>query len=274
MKKYISQIDNKNFLYPNNNLAEYDIEIIHDVNNNSVSGEIHNFYAVKSGNNVLVTFNYTWYKNGAEPYIDSSNNLHLISLHMMDPNHLYFNPFRCVTGSTTTSLESTTYTSSVSVLVTPSMLGVSALPNGIYSFMVKFIGHRAIYPIYVQQNVIPIPHFQATVSTVSAADACTNPENPSYDWVKNAGTGTTFCSDISLRSTWLDIFGSSYTNIWLNDGTNIREWQVLLSTEGYYYAIPYSACTTCPGASPTPTPTPTGTPTINCSLAGNTTYKS
>jgi len=43
--KYISQINKQNFVYPNNDIAEYDVDIIHDINNNSVSGTVTNFTA-------------------------------------------------------------------------------------------------------------------------------------------------------------------------------------------------------------------------------------
>ena len=156
MKKYISQINNPNFIYPNNNLAQYDIEIIHDINNNSVSGTVTNFIATKSGNNLDVTFDYTWIKNGAEPYIYNSTNLYILSLHIMDPSKTYFNPFRCVSSVTTTSVSSNTISGTGNFTITPANMGVSSFVDGLYSFLIKFIGHRAIYPVYVQQTVTTI----------------------------------------------------------------------------------------------------------------------
>ena len=43
--QYIPQINNQNFVYPNYELAEYDVDIIHDINNNSVSGFVTSFSA-------------------------------------------------------------------------------------------------------------------------------------------------------------------------------------------------------------------------------------
>ena len=44
-RKYISQVNNQNFVFPNNEVSEYDVEIIHDVNDNCVSGSVINFSA-------------------------------------------------------------------------------------------------------------------------------------------------------------------------------------------------------------------------------------
>lgn len=38
MKKYVAQIDNSNFVYPNNSPSEYDVTINHEINDNCVSG--------------------------------------------------------------------------------------------------------------------------------------------------------------------------------------------------------------------------------------------
>jgi len=38
--KYIKQIINQDFVYPNNEVSEYDQEIVHDLNENSVSGTV------------------------------------------------------------------------------------------------------------------------------------------------------------------------------------------------------------------------------------------
>ena len=44
-RKYISQVDNQNFVFPNNEVAEYDVDIIHDVNDNCVNGSVIAFSA-------------------------------------------------------------------------------------------------------------------------------------------------------------------------------------------------------------------------------------
>ena len=63
-RKYISQIDSQNFVYPNNQISEYDIEIVHDINNNSVSGNVITFSASTiSSSSITIDFNISWSKN-------------------------------------------------------------------------------------------------------------------------------------------------------------------------------------------------------------------
>ena len=60
-KKYIKQVDSQNFVYPNYGITEYDTEIIHDINNNSVSGTVSNFSATTvSYSSITFSFNYTF----------------------------------------------------------------------------------------------------------------------------------------------------------------------------------------------------------------------
>ena len=51
-----------------------------EINNNSISGNVTNFSLNQSGNNVVISFNYSWALNGAEPYINGSNQLMLFSM--------------------------------------------------------------------------------------------------------------------------------------------------------------------------------------------------
>lgn len=176
MKKYIGQVNSENFIYPNNTLYEYDVEIIHDINNNSVDGDVTNFALGKSGPNINVTFDYVWNKNGAEPYIDSSNNLHLFSVHMMSDSQSYFKPWICVGSKTTTGTTQTTVSGAYAVTVTPAMVGVSSFGNGNYYFEIRFIGHRAIDPVLISQpfNVsTPTPTPTPTSSAGSVAPSPT-----------------------------------------------------------------------------------------------------
>ena len=156
-KKYIGQVDNHSFIYPNNNLAEYATEIIHDINNNSVTGTISGVTASFSGSNVNLTFTYTWNKNNAEPFIDEANRLHLLSVHVMDPSKKYFKPWRMADYFYTTGTTSTTYSATVTVEITPSLMQVTTLQDGNYYVEFRFIGHRAIYPVCQNVTVAPPP---------------------------------------------------------------------------------------------------------------------
>ena len=167
-RKYIAQVDNQNFVYPNNNLAEYDQEIIHDLNENSVSGTVNSFSASFSGSDILINYNITWNKNNAEVYINNANLLNVWSIHMMAPNRLYFKPWRCVETYSSTGITATTITSTGSFTVTPSEMGLSSFVDGTYNFEVRLIGHRAIYPICVSLDILhptPTPTPTPTHST-------------------------------------------------------------------------------------------------------------
>ena len=80
--KYIPQLNNQNFIYPNNDLPEYDINIVHDINDNSVSGTVTNFSATTvASTGFTFTHDWSWSKNNAEPFISNSGNIHLLSVH-------------------------------------------------------------------------------------------------------------------------------------------------------------------------------------------------
>jgi hypothetical protein len=159
-KKYIAQVNSSNFIYPNNTLAEYDVEIVHDINNNSVSGTTSGFSAAyNSGTgNIGISFTYIWSKNDADPFIDESNLLHILSVHMTEPTKEYYQPWRMVSGVTTPTITATTKTDTFLIIVTPSMMGVNSFTEGVYNFEIRFIGKRAIYPICYSASVaIPTP---------------------------------------------------------------------------------------------------------------------
>jgi len=148
-RKYIGQLLSQNFVYPNNDVHEYDLEIVHDINNNCVSGTSVSFSATTQSS-TGITFNMTgtWSLNGAEPYINQAGTINIFSVHMMTSTQLYYRPWslvynkEVVTGTTTFNYNET-------FTVTPSMVGVSSFTGGTYYFEVRMIGHRCVYPICV-----------------------------------------------------------------------------------------------------------------------------
>jgi hypothetical protein len=165
-KKYIKQVSSNNFIYPNNTLEEYDIEIIHNINSNVVSGSISGFTAVASGSNIIISFSYNWNLNGAEPYINSTNNLSILSVHMMDSNVQYFKPWRMIGFVQDANVNLTTKTGSVSYTVTPEMLGVNTFLTGTYNLEIRMIGKLEVQPICVQATLLaPTPTPTATSTT-------------------------------------------------------------------------------------------------------------
>jgi len=155
-KKYIGQQQNNNFVYPNNELTEYDVEIIHDVNNNMVSGTVTNLVAaITNGNqSIALQFDYNWIKNGAEPSFLSNGQLSLISLHLLTPTQKYFKPWTCVYNLSTTATTSNT----VSGTATTTIPFGYTLVEGVYVLEFRFIAHRCIFPVIfnAQINYAPL----------------------------------------------------------------------------------------------------------------------
>jgi hypothetical protein len=148
MSKYIPQLNETNFVFPNYEIAEYDVDIIHDINSNSVSGTVTNFVAtVTNTTGITLTHDYTWSKNGAEPFISSSGQIHLLSVHLIAAGQTYYKPWRCVDIVTSAITGSTTYSGSNTITVTPAQMGLAAFSTGTYYFEIRMIGLKSIYPI-------------------------------------------------------------------------------------------------------------------------------
>jgi hypothetical protein len=149
MSKYIPQLNNQNFVYPNYDLAEYDVDVIQDINEYSVSGTVTNFVVSGTSTTTGITFthDYTWSKNSAQPFISTSGNLHLLSVHMIAGGQTYYKPWRLVDLVTTIYTGTTTDSGSNTVTVTPSMMGLTTFSSGTYYFEIRMIGLKAIYPI-------------------------------------------------------------------------------------------------------------------------------
>ena len=147
MKKYISQQNNPNFVYPNNNLAEYDVDIIHNITTNTVTGTLNTVAFSGTTSSLTLTINATWDKNDAEPFITSGNTLELWSVHCMTPDQPYYKPWRMIGKRQSSVTDLTTYTSSITYNITPAQMGVSSFTNGTYNFEIRFIGGISVYPI-------------------------------------------------------------------------------------------------------------------------------
>lgn len=149
MSKYIPQLNETNFVFPNYEIAEYDVDIIHNINDLSVSGTVTNFVVSGTARTTGITFthDYTWSKNGAEPFISSSGLIHLLSVHLIAGGQTYYKPWRCVDIVTSAVTGSTTYSGSNTVTVTPAMMGLAAFTSGTYYFEIRMIGLKSIYPI-------------------------------------------------------------------------------------------------------------------------------
>ena len=147
-RKFIKQVNNQNFIYPNNNLAEYDVELVQDLNENSVSGTVVTLSATTvASTGITFSLTYTWSKNGAETFIRQAGTMPIVSVHMMGPTQLYYKPFRLVQYVNASSTGSTTQSGTTTFNVVPSQLGLTSFTTGTYNFEIRFIGHRAVYPV-------------------------------------------------------------------------------------------------------------------------------
>lgn len=199
MSKYIPQINNQNFIYPNNDLNEYDIDIIHNINDNSVSGTVTNFSATTiTSTGFTFTHDWSWSKNSAEVFISSSGNLHLLSVHMLAAGQTYFKPWRLVDLVTSIYTGTTTDSGTNTITVTPSQMGLTTFIYGTYYFEFRFIGSNSIYPVCYtyDASTLPTPTPTPTVTPTPTPISPTATPTPTP-----TPTGSGFTSGATLNVT-------------------------------------------------------------------------
>ena len=150
--KYIPQLNETNFVYPNYELSEYDVDILHTLNENSVSGTVTNFSATTiASTGITLIHDYTWSQNGAETFIknfnDITNIMPILSIHVLAAGQTYYKPWRLVDLVTKAPPYSISYTDSNNIIITPSMMGLTTFVTGTYYFEFRFIGLKSIYPV-------------------------------------------------------------------------------------------------------------------------------
>jgi len=179
-RKYIRQIINRDFVYPNNEISEYDVELIQDINSNVVSGTVTNFSATTiTSSDILLSYNYTWSRNSAEPWIRNSSTMGILSVHCMVPGQTYYKPWRVVSSVSYTSPYQNSYSSSGAFSISASQFGLTSFTNGTYYFEFRFIGHLAIYPICASLNLtIPTPTPTPTPTSTATPTPTPTPTGP------------------------------------------------------------------------------------------------
>ena len=272
--RYINQQTYNNFVYPNNNPKQYDVDIIHEINNNSVSGTVTNFSATTiNATGITISFNYSWSKNNAEPYIKSSGSLEFMSVHLMGPTQNYFKPWRCVASNASINSSITGITGTRTIDLVPSDLGLSAFTNGNYQFEIRMIGKRAVYPICQTLSVTvpdptPTPTPTHTLTpTPTATPGNTPTPTPTLTPTPTSTPASIFKSGATINVTdtgWIKYntpSGMTYFQC-TSLGTQVLSDCLECSTITYGYPFADLASwtlidcgTSCSGASPTPTPT-------------------
>jgi hypothetical protein len=160
MRKYIAQATYEDFVYPNNNVAVYDNEIVQDINGNEVTGSISGFTSSISGTTLTLSFNYAWSRNNAEVFRTQSDRINLFSVHMMLPDLIYYKPWRLVDLKYITGATPSNSTGSFTTSVTAAQFGVPSFPSGLYSFEIRFIGGLTTYPVcqnFTMSGATPTP---------------------------------------------------------------------------------------------------------------------
>lgn len=257
-RKYIKQIINQDFVYPNADVSEYDIEIVHDINNNSVSGTVTNFTATTvNSTGITFSFSNTWSLNGAEPFVTDYNNLNYLSVHMMGPSQNYYKPFRCVASPVLNYTGQTSVSGTTTFSVLPAQLGLSSFTAGIYYFEVRMIGHRAVYPICVEYTVstgVPTP-----TPTVTPTFTPTPTPTPPIGTPTPTPALTGFTSGATINVTdpgyikYTTASGTTYQYVG-SYGTNILSACLICSSIDYGYPFADLAAFTVTNCGTTCTP--------------------
>ena len=181
-KKYIRQEIIQNFVYPNNEVSQYDIDIVQNINDNSVNGTVNSFGAnVVNATGITINYNVTWNLNGAEPWIRNSNLLGIVSVHMLAPGQDYYKPWRMVSSLASNTTNLTTFTGTQITSFVPATVGLTTFTSGTYYFEVRFIGHLSIYPVCVNLDLSlsPIPTPTPTVTPTPPGPTPTPTPTPS-----------------------------------------------------------------------------------------------
>jgi hypothetical protein len=153
MRKYISQRTFYDFVYPNNNKAQYDVnDVVQNINSNKITGSISGFTASISGTTLSLSFDYVWNRNDAEVFVNQADRLHLFSVHMMTPFKTYFNPWRLIDYNYVTNTNDETFIGTYTTSITQSEFG-ETFTNGMYYFEIRMIGALQNYIITQQYTV-------------------------------------------------------------------------------------------------------------------------
>ena len=271
-RKYIGQQTQDDFVYPNNDVPLYDVEITHDINNNCVSGSTTGVTigTGSTANGLQISFDYTWVKNNAEPFFLDNGQMAILSVHILRPTDDYYKPWRLVHYVSTASTGSTTVSGTVSTTITSAEAG-GQFTSGTYSFEIRFIGKRCVFPVSDCDVVYTAP--------VTPTPTATPTPTPTPATPTPTPTPTTVCGDC-YSATTINITDTGYLKWNTCSGTTLYAFVSSTGTyaipgciekdsilPGFPYAdvanwssITYSGDCADPCVTPTPTPTP-GTPT-------------
>jgi hypothetical protein len=252
-KRYIPQTPNNDFVYPNNDRFEYDEEIVHEINNNVVSGSITNLALSRNGSLLQLQYTIVYDRNGSEPFVSVNDFQQFVSVHVLAPNQDYFKPWRIIDsraqyiGPPLTYTYTDNYSQSISVNRDASWVGLSEWPEGEYVFEFRIHGLKQSLIICDTAQLGAIPTPTPTPTAFSCTCQSYTATNDSLE--ATAEVEWTSCED-----------GLTISNI-IAPGTGIGFCACIGSVSVRSGSATIADIGSCEPSTPTPTPTSTPTPT-------------
>jgi hypothetical protein len=172
MRKYIRDVENNNFIYPNNTQYELGQEIVQNLNENQQTWTISTFNTTVAGNNISLSYQIYVNLNNVEQFKTVSGTTGIYSIHMMAAGQTDFKPWRMVTYLVSSSPPQTGVTIG-SATITPASMGLTYFVNGNYYFEVRFIGQNTIYPFTITKTITGFPSPPTPTPTPSPTPTAT-----------------------------------------------------------------------------------------------------
>jgi hypothetical protein len=253
MGTYIPQTPNNDFVYPNNDRVEYDLELCHPINDNSPTGSISGLTLTvnSTGSQLTIDYDYEWDRNGSiffERFY--TNNIGYLSVHMMTPDQDYMKPWRIV-DSVSSATPSDTYSGSRSITVNASDFGITEFPGGTYTFEFRLISELSV-TVLCDTYEVPV----WTGCTCTAYDV-TNTSSESLLTVQYVNCDTGFVEFIDVDPDGNIILCACEDTAITLSGSG------LIVADGFCVE-PDPTATPTPSPTATLTPTPTPSPTVSC----------
>jgi hypothetical protein len=155
-KKYITDVVNNNFVYPNNTQYELGQEVVQNINQNQQVGTVSSFTASASGSNISISFQFFINFNNAEQFKTVTGQTSVFSIHMMAAGEVAFKPWKLIKSFTALNPPQTGVTIG-SEIITPAEMDLPYFVDGDYYFEVRFIGQNSIYPVTVTRTISGLP---------------------------------------------------------------------------------------------------------------------
>jgi hypothetical protein len=239
-QKYIKQVDSQNFLYPNNTLAEYDVNIIHDLIEGTVTGTTTEPVLTFSGSNINVSVDYTWDLNGAEPFYNNQGALNLINVYFQTPDRQYFGNWVNVFVLETFALNTTSTGGTMNFTITPAMMAQTSFSSsGNYSITFQCISRRTIYPMpWLIPLTLPTPTPTPTITTTPTVTPTSATPTPTPTVTTTSATPTptpTITSSASVSYAYYEVTKYNCFPCSLNTIVTARTLATTTLTTSYFY---------------------------------------